>query len=185
MKSLYESILDADVLDKADKGADRLLTVMKTAAILVDSLDIVRANSTDDPRKDSFVPPVYFQFNPKHSIPSDIFKTIRGRLDQFGKRLKDELNMKVSINTTRKRTAMANPATLREYGLKQSYDTTCQYEIKFFAQDRLLLGSILIKVGQYDFISNIHDAKIHVDLRNGISNHEWYRELLDQMDKNK
>jgi len=185
MKSLYESILDDDAMNRADRGAQRLLTVMKTASMLVDELDIVRANSDDDPNKASFVPPVYFHFNPKHSMSSDVFKTSRGRLDQFEKRVKDELNLNVSINTTRKRTAMSNPSTVREYGLKQSYDNTCQYDIKLFDKDRLLLGFIIIKVGQYEVSKDVHDARIHVDLKNGISNREWYKELLNQMDKNK
>lgn len=185
MKSLYESILDTDVLDRADKGAQRLLTALKTASMLVDELDIVQAKPDDDPDKASFVPPIHFQFNPKRGVPSDVFKTIRERLDQFKKRAKNELNLNVSINTTRKRTAMASQASLREYGLKQSYDNTCQYDIKFFDKDRLMLGAILIKVGQFDFISNIHDARIHVDLKNGISNREWYKALFNQMGKNK
>lgn len=185
MKSLYESILDTDVLDKADEGAQRLLTVLKTARILVDELDIVRANSDDDPGKASFMPPIYFHFRPQSPMASDAFKTIRRRLDQFEKRAKNELGLIVSINTTRKRTAMSNPASLREYGLKQSYDISCQYDIKFFDKDNLLLGYMMIKVSQYEVSRDIHDASIRVDLKNKISNQEWYKALLDQMDKNK
>ena len=199
MKSLYESIiqsrfgdhkieesiLDTDVLDKADKGAQRLLTVLKTASMLVDELDIVQAKPDDDPNKSTFMAPVYFQFNPKHSMPSDVFKTVRERLNQFEKRVKDELNLNMSINTTRKRTAMVSPATVREYGLKQSYDNTCQYDIKFFDKDRLLLGAVLIKIHQYDVSKDIHDAGIYVDMRNGISSREWYKALFNQMGKNK
>lgn len=171
-------------MDKADRGAQRLLTVMKTASMLVDELDIVRANHDDDPSKASFISPVYFRFNPKHSMSSDVFKTVRGRLGQFEKRVKNELGLNVGISTTRKRTAMSNPATLREYGLKQSYDNSCQYDIKFFDKDRLMLGAIMIKMSQYEIDKDVHDARIHVDLRNGISNREWYKALLDQMDKN-
>ena len=190
MKSLYESILDDDAMDRADERAQRLLIVLSTARILVDELDIVRVNSlranslNDDPDKASFIPPVYFRFNPKHGMSSDVFKTVRERLGQFEKRMKDELNLNVSINTKRKRTAMSNPATLREYGLKQSYDNSCQYDIKFFDKDRLMLGAVLIEIHQYDTSKDIHDTSICVDTRNGISSREWYKALLNQMDKN-
>ena len=180
MKSLYESILDTDVLDKADKGANRLLDVINMLHTLVDDLDIKRKTSSDDPTKVPYLTRLYFVFN--HGMPKDSFKDIRTRLEKFKKDVKKQSGIEISIKTTGKSTSMYTPGQRREYGLGIAFDNTRDYTLSV-SIDKKFIGTINISVSQYSKDSEPHSCSILSFL--GDFDKFVFPELLSQMDKNK
>ena len=180
MKGLYESILDTDVLDKANKGGNRLLDVMDMLHTLVDDLDIKQKPGSDDPTKVPHLTRLYFVFN--HGMPKDSFKDIRSRLEKFKKDVKKQSGIEISIKTTNKRTSISTPIQRREYGLDPIFDNQRDYALDVNIDEKFI-GTIYINVAQYSTDNKPHSCSISAFL--GDFDKIVFTELLKQMDKNK